>query len=154
MSSTHGMIRADRRRLARAWPTSAVLAWLGSAAGAAPPQGQPVLITLPPEALATAVGASGFVVGGTCYSGGAFHWMPTSGVTAVGGKQTAAVSRDGRTIVAGSAHERRRACDRRRAVLRPRRRGRDGGSDFCDPFGFCQSWLHQLELSGGVVVRF
>jgi outer membrane protein W len=28
------------------------------------------------------------------------------------------------------------------------------GSDFCDPFGFCQSWLHQFELSGGVVFRF
>jgi hypothetical protein len=27
-------------------------------------------------------------------------------------------------------------------------------SDFCDPFGFCQSWLHQFELSGGVVFRF
>jgi opacity protein-like surface antigen len=30
----------------------------------------------------------------------------------------------------------------------------DAGSDFCDPFGFCQGWLHQLELSGGLVVRF
>jgi len=30
----------------------------------------------------------------------------------------------------------------------------DKGSDFCDPFGFCQDWLHQLELTGGVVVRF
>jgi hypothetical protein len=28
------------------------------------------------------------------------------------------------------------------------------GSDFCDPFGFCQNWLHQFELTGGVVVRF
>ncbi|HJS59302.1 MAG TPA: outer membrane beta-barrel protein [Vicinamibacteria bacterium] len=27
-------------------------------------------------------------------------------------------------------------------------------SDFCDPFGFCQSWLHQFELTGGLVVRF
>jgi opacity protein-like surface antigen len=26
--------------------------------------------------------------------------------------------------------------------------------DFCDPFGFCQGWLHQMELAGGVVVRF
>jgi hypothetical protein len=26
--------------------------------------------------------------------------------------------------------------------------------DFCDPFGFCQGWLHQLELAGGVVLRF
>jgi opacity protein-like surface antigen len=30
----------------------------------------------------------------------------------------------------------------------------DTGSDFCDPFGFCQDWLHQFELTGGVVVRF
>jgi opacity protein-like surface antigen len=30
----------------------------------------------------------------------------------------------------------------------------DESSDFCDPFGFCQSWLHQFEMLGGVVVRF
>lgn len=31
----------------------------------------------------------------------------------------------------------------------------DGGSgDLCDPFGFCQSWLNQFELVGGVAVRF
>jgi len=30
----------------------------------------------------------------------------------------------------------------------------DKGSDFCDPFGFCQDWLHQFELTGGVVIRF
>jgi hypothetical protein len=30
----------------------------------------------------------------------------------------------------------------------------DKGSAFCDPFGFCQDWLHQFELMGGVVVRF
>jgi opacity protein-like surface antigen len=30
----------------------------------------------------------------------------------------------------------------------------DAGSDFCDPFGFCQDWLHQFELTGGLVVRF
>jgi len=30
----------------------------------------------------------------------------------------------------------------------------DSSSDFCDPFGFCGSWQHQLELTGGVVVRF
>jgi opacity protein-like surface antigen len=27
------------------------------------------------------------------------------------------------------------------------------GSDFCDPFGFCQDWLHQFELTGGIVLR-
>jgi hypothetical protein len=30
----------------------------------------------------------------------------------------------------------------------------DGSSDFCDPFGFCQEWLHQVELTGGVIFRF
>jgi opacity protein-like surface antigen len=31
---------------------------------------------------------------------------------------------------------------------------KDKGSDFCDPFGFCQDWLHRVELTGGVAVRF
>ena len=30
----------------------------------------------------------------------------------------------------------------------------DASSEFCDPFGFCQDWLHQFELTGGVVFRF
>ena len=30
----------------------------------------------------------------------------------------------------------------------------DKGSDFCDPFGFCQSWLNQFELAAGVLFRF
>ena len=30
----------------------------------------------------------------------------------------------------------------------------DSSSAFCDPFGFCLNWLHQLELTGGVVVGF
>jgi hypothetical protein len=30
----------------------------------------------------------------------------------------------------------------------------DSGSDFCDPFGFCQGWLHQFEFMGGLVVGF
>jgi hypothetical protein len=30
----------------------------------------------------------------------------------------------------------------------------EDAGDFCDPFGFCQGWLHQLELAGGVVFRF
>jgi outer membrane protein W len=29
-----------------------------------------------------------------------------------------------------------------------------GSSDFCDPFGFCQDWLQQFEILGGLVVRF
>lgn len=30
----------------------------------------------------------------------------------------------------------------------------DDGGEFCDPFGFCQSTLRQLEVSGGVTFRF
>jgi hypothetical protein len=30
----------------------------------------------------------------------------------------------------------------------------DSDSEFCDPFGFCQGWLHQLEVTGGVSFRF
>jgi opacity protein-like surface antigen len=30
----------------------------------------------------------------------------------------------------------------------------DASADLCDPFGFCQNWLHQFELTAGVVVRF
>jgi probable HAF family extracellular repeat protein len=60
---------------------------------------KPLFIELPREVLAVDVGAGGFVVVGTFYSGGAFHWMPTSGDTAIGGTQGAAVSRDGKTIV-------------------------------------------------------
>jgi outer membrane protein W len=30
----------------------------------------------------------------------------------------------------------------------------DADGEFCDPFGFCQSMLRQLEFSGGVTVRF
>jgi opacity protein-like surface antigen len=30
----------------------------------------------------------------------------------------------------------------------------DSSSDVCDPFGFCQGELHQIELLGGVVLRF
>jgi hypothetical protein len=30
----------------------------------------------------------------------------------------------------------------------------DASSDFCDPFGFCQSWLNQLELTGGLILLF
>jgi probable HAF family extracellular repeat protein len=72
--------------------------WPG-AAPAAVPQGTPLLIELPPEALATAQGANGFVVAGTFFSGGSFHWMPSSGVTTIGGTQAVAVSADGKTIV-------------------------------------------------------
>ena len=66
---------------------------------AASAKGTPLFIELPREALAVDVGAGGFVIGGTYYSGGAFHWMPTSNDTAIGGTGVTAVSRDGKTIV-------------------------------------------------------
>jgi probable HAF family extracellular repeat protein len=83
----------------------ATLGFLVSAEGAQP-QGTPLLITLPPQALATAEGANGFVIAGTFFSGGAFHWMPTSGVTNIGGRQAVAVSRDGKTIVGEALDQR------------------------------------------------
>ena len=30
----------------------------------------------------------------------------------------------------------------------------DASSDFCDPFGFCQGWLQQFEMTAGLVLRF
>jgi outer membrane protein W len=30
----------------------------------------------------------------------------------------------------------------------------DPEGDFCDPFGFCQGWLHQADIAGGVIIRF
>ena len=30
----------------------------------------------------------------------------------------------------------------------------DADASFCDPFGFCQDWLHQFELTGGFLLRF
>jgi len=42
---------------------------------------------------------------------------------------------------------------RLQARYNPTRLG-GGSSDYCAPFGFCQEWLQQLELTGGVVLRF
>ena len=78
---------------------AAVLPFLCGVAEAAPPKGKPLFIELPPEAIPGDVGAAGFVVVGTFFSGGAFSWLPTSGVTPLGGTQGTAVSRDGKTIV-------------------------------------------------------
>lgn len=75
----------------------ALLFSIGVAEGA-PPRGTPVMILLPPEALATAVGANGFVVAGNLYSGGTFHWMPSAGVKAIGGGGIVAASRDGKVF--------------------------------------------------------
>jgi len=85
----------------------AAAAWLSTAAAAAP-DGTPLFIELPTNVLPAAVGANGFVVVGSFYSGGAFHWMPTSGVTPIGGFAGIAVSRDGETIVGNKFDESRR----------------------------------------------
>jgi len=74
----------------------AALLWLGSAE-AAPPAGTPVFIQV--QGLApSSVGLNGFIVAGDFTEGGAFQWMPASGVTLIGG-ESGNVSRDGRTIV-------------------------------------------------------
>jgi uncharacterized membrane protein len=66
-------------------------------AEAAPPAGTPVFIQV--QGLApTSVGLNGFIVGGDFTEGGAFQWMPTSGVTLVGGGQ-GYISRDGQAMV-------------------------------------------------------
>lgn len=63
------------------------------------PRGTPVLIELPTEVLPLDVGAGGFVTVGSLYRGGGFHWMPTSGLTPIGGAAATAVARDGKVIV-------------------------------------------------------
>jgi uncharacterized membrane protein len=74
----------------------AALAWLG-VAEAAPPAGTPIFIQV--QGLApTSVGINGFIVAGDFTEGGAFFWMPTTGVTLIGG-ESGNISRDGRTIV-------------------------------------------------------
>jgi probable HAF family extracellular repeat protein len=95
------------RELARrAAPALAVL-MLQVPAEAAPPRGRPVFIRLPPNALASATGAGGFVVAGTFFSGGAFHWMPASAITDIGGLESKGVSRDGKTIVGDALDQNR-----------------------------------------------
>jgi len=49
------------------------------------------------------VSATGAVLVGTLDGGGGFYWMPTTGVISDGGVSSAAVSRDGRTIVGRAA---------------------------------------------------
>ena len=87
--------RSSRPQARHLGPALLVLASLGIAE-AAPPAGKPVFIHI--EALApTSVGLNGFVVGGDFTEGGAFQWMPTSGVTLVGGF-SGYISRDGRAM--------------------------------------------------------
>jgi probable HAF family extracellular repeat protein len=59
------------------------------------------------NALPAGVSASGAVVVGDLDTGGAFYWMPTTGVISIGGLSASDVSRNGRTIV-GSAFDSRR----------------------------------------------
>jgi uncharacterized membrane protein len=73
-----------------------VLSSLG-VAEAAPPAGTPVFIQV--QGLApTSLGLNGFIVAGDFTEGGAFQWMPTSGVALVGGG-SAFISRDGQAMV-------------------------------------------------------
>src|SRR5262245_5420320 len=78
------MGRKILRRFARhAAAAVAALPWVG-AAEAAPPAGKPVFIQV--QGLApTTVGLNGFIVAGDFTEGGGFQWMPSSGVTLVGG---------------------------------------------------------------------
>jgi probable HAF family extracellular repeat protein len=57
-------------------------------------------------ALPGSVSASGSVVVGSFDEGGAFYWMPTTGVISIGGAIGADVSHDGRTIVGSAADSR------------------------------------------------
>lgn len=85
-----------------------LLTLLGSAE-AAEPRGKPVLIELPTGVLPADLGANGFVVVGSFYSGGAFHWMPTHDAVPIGASAATAVSRDGKSIagnlIDGAGHE-------------------------------------------------
>src|SRR5512145_1198407 len=92
--------------LARAWgPALLVFSWLGIAE-AAPPAGTPVFIQVQGFA-PTSIGQNGFIVAGDFTEGGAFYWMPTSGVTLVGGGQ-AYISRDGKAMVGSTLDSERK----------------------------------------------
>jgi len=89
-------LRASHVTLAAARAASALL----GRAEAGPPEGTPFFMALPPNALPYAVGANGFVAVGGFFSevGPGLVWMPTSGVTAIGGINAVTVSRDGKKI--------------------------------------------------------
>jgi len=89
--------RSSRPQARHVGPALVVLASLGIAE-AAPPAGKPVSIHT--EGLApTSVGQNGFIVAGDFTEGGAFYWMPTSGVTLVGGGLGSGfISRDGKAM--------------------------------------------------------
>ena len=58
-----------------------------------------LLIELPPGTLPLGVNPTGTIVVGNLRSGGAFYWMPTTGVISLGGDGAVESSPDGRTIV-------------------------------------------------------
>ena len=87
--------RSLRPHARRFGPALVRLASLGIAE-AAPPAGKPVFIHVE-DLVPTSVGQNGFVVAGRYLGGGAFNWMPTSGVTLVGGV-LAYISRDGKAM--------------------------------------------------------
>jgi probable HAF family extracellular repeat protein len=59
----------------------------------------PFFMALPPEALPQDVGAGGWTIVGSLFSGGAFYWTPSEGRTAIGGTTAASITRDGTRIV-------------------------------------------------------
>jgi uncharacterized membrane protein len=88
--------RSSRPLALHLWAALMTLVSIGGAE-AAPPAGKPVFIHI--QGLApTTVGMNGFIVAGDFTEGGAFQWMPTSGVTLVGGTN-AYISRDGKAMV-------------------------------------------------------
>lgn len=101
-------LEAARHGQARARSAVVGLA-VAALAGAAPaaPEDAALMLELPPLAQPYALGANGFVVGGAFYhpegKGPALHWLPTSGVTNLGGYRVSAVSRDGKTLVGAAA---------------------------------------------------
>jgi len=95
------MIRRRPSFASRGVLAAVAAAWCSMAA-AAVPDGTPLFVTLPPNVLPFGQAANGFVLVGTFYGGGALHWMPTSGTTAIGALEGVASSRDG-SIIVGNA---------------------------------------------------
>ena len=85
---------------------AATLLQLGTVQTVGAASDQTVLIEVSPGSLAltNAVSASGAIAVGNFSDGGAFYWMPTTGVIFMGGNSALDVSRDGHTVV-GSAND-------------------------------------------------
>ena len=65
----------------------------------------PFFMAMPPNVLAYAIGANGWVSVGIRYNAAGMYWMPTVGYVDIGGSSAVAVSRDGKMIF-GSALDR------------------------------------------------